>query len=84
MKDEISIIMLYLYENVQDGEEWDATVSELQRLMCYREVRALIEWADPSGTVISEFQHEIITQLVKDYPESMILEAIEKVKKDQK
>lgn len=96
MKDEL-LNIFRAHISIWDERSWDNPVpiikseyhyliEELQRLMCYREVRAYYscfnnfceedEWAD--------IEEDILGTLDVDYPESMIVEAIEKVKNEQK
>lgn len=80
MKDEVLKIMN------RPGNMWDDIAEELQRLMCYREVRAYFIAYDELQRQLSweELEQEALGIFLGDHPESMILEAIEKVKKEQK
>lgn len=58
----------------------------IQRLMCYREVRAYFKAYDELyyNLLFGEFREEAMGIFLNDYHESMILEAIEKVKNESK
>lgn len=87
MKDEIQKIIA---DNVYAMDEFDnvhtslgghgLAADELQRLMCYREVRAFCFGYKGNINHISD---SIISTFEKDYSASTILEAIEKVKNEQ-
>lgn len=81
MKDEILKIIntTVYYSDVTEGAK---AADELQRLMCYREVRAIIEWVR-IDYFVPDYEEELVKQLENTYPTDMIWEAIEKVKKEQ-
>jgi len=87
MKDQIQqIILKYVY--AMDEFDYVHTdigghglaADELQALMCYREVKA---FAAPYQCYALIEPEDVIAFLIKDYPESLILEAINKVKVEQ-
>lgn len=93
MKDEILKILSETISIIQSGymnanadlEGISDAADELQRLTCYREVRAYFIAYDELQRQLSweEFEQEALGIFLGDYLESMILEAIEKVKNEQ-
>lgn len=83
MKKEIEQIFLRLYENVQHGVEWEHAQNELQQLMCYREVKAILEYIGLDG-LCPEHEDALVMQLKTDYPTKIIWLAIDKVKTESK
>lgn len=83
MKDKIDSILLNIYEQVQDGIQWDKAANELTALMCYREVRAMYTTIRQAGYKKNPHDSWVFTTLIKDYTEDIILKAIEQVKTDQ-
>lgn len=72
------------YMNGQaDIEGVEDTVSELTALMCYREVRAIIEWLGIEH-LVEEYEYVIVMQLKETYDTGLIWTAIEQVKNELK
>ena len=70
-------------ENIVRNNVDSLAITEIEQLMCYREVRAFYmgyknanHWEQQDMIVIARFEH--------DYPESMITAAIDRVKSEQK
>lgn len=82
MKDDILLIIHNHYPTSPTIID-NAVANELQRLMCYQEARAIIDWVGHKwffGT--DEFQDALVDQLRVIYEKDLILEAIEKVKNE--
>lgn len=84
--DNISIVQSGYMNGNADLEGTSDAADELQRLMCYREVvgyyLSCITYCPEDK--FSGWESDVIDGFIKFYPESMILEAIEKVKNEQK
>lgn len=84
MKDEILKIIntTIYYSDVTEGAK---AAEELQRLMCYREVSILFKLMRPVSTnELNQLTMTCLSYLKFEYSEENILEAIEKVKNEQK
>lgn len=84
MLDNLESILLKLYENINNGNQWDEAVDELQRLMCYREVKAYSMGYDEYHNELSfeQFIQDASKVFVRDYSEKTVLSAINKVKSE--
>lgn len=60
------------------------TIDELEHLMCYREVRAIMEWVGRGFFDIPEFEDGLLAILSVHYPAETIWEAIEQYKNENK
>lgn len=92
MKEQI-LELIKKYVNVWDMErsgygpvpimqpEYHYLTTILEQLMCYREVRAIINWV--GDVAMSEDGKFIIANLNESYAEDIILKAIEQYKSEQ-
>lgn len=62
--------------------ERQETIEQLLQLMCYREVRAIIEWIGID--YLMEYEESVVEQLGKTYDSDIVWDAIEQVKNEMK
>lgn len=82
MKDKIIEVIDNNINTPFADHEFNSLVDQLAALMCYREVRAIM--TAKAVYPFHKYERQMFDYLKQYYPEQTILQAIEKVKNEQK